>query len=679
MIPTRPLFWNIDGHGAMYVLLFIALLVFAWGAHRRLLLWRLGRPEKLDFSWQAGLKDLLVYGLLQRRVFRQLGGGLLHGFIFVGFCFLLLATATTALQADFGLPVFQGSWYLFIKWTANLFGSLAIVGLGIAAWRRYGARLGQLDRRADDGLVLMGLFVLLGTGFLLEALRMAAQPAPWDGWALTGYWLSQLFTGWPEASLAGAYRVVWWLHLVLFALLLSYIPYSKLFHILLVPLNIVLRPHEVPGVYPLIDFEDEAIESYGKGAIEEFSRKTLLDSDACVRCGRCEALCPAHRSGKLLSPKNITQKFRAQMEAAGQAVAAVAQQPEDMPELLAAKRQEALEALPALGQEVITPQELWACTTCRSCEAQCPAFVGHVDRLIELRRHAVLMEEPFPEEAKQAFRNLENNGNPWGIGSAKRMEFMRTLGVPTLEDHPQAEYVYWPGCFGAFDARSQRVTMAMVKLLQAAKVDFAVLGGEETCCGDSVRSLGNEYLYTMLASENIELLNSCGVKKIITQCPHCYHTLKYEYPQLGGSYEVLHHTELLAELLQAGRLSLQPFAGESAVYHDSCYLGRYHGIYSEPRRALAGTGLQMKECAHHHEASLCCGAGGGRMWLEEKEGEAMNKLRAAEAAAASASLVVTACPFCLTMLEDGMAALPQETKPPVLDLAEVLANRLIKE
>lgn len=676
MIPTRPLFWNIQGHGAMYALILIALLVFAWGARRHWRLWRLGRPEGEHISWKAGLKDLFVYGLLQRRVFRQTSGGLLHGGIFFGFCFLLLATASTALQADFGLPVFQGGWYLFIKWSANLFGTLAVLGLGLAAWRRYGARLPQLDNRPEDGLILAGLFLLLGTGFLLEALRMAAQPAPWDGWALTGWWLSGFFAGWPEKTLAGLYQLVWWGHLVLFALLLAYVPYSKLFHILLVPLAVLLRPHGVPGVYPLIDFEDESLESYGRGSIEEFSRRTLLASDACVRCGRCEALCPAHRSGKLLSPKAVTQKFRRQMEAAGEALERLPRQSAEAPEQLAEARQQALAALPALGQEVITSQELWACTTCRSCEAQCPAFVGQVDRIIELRRHAVLMEEPFPEEAKQAFRNLENNGNPWGIGSARRQEFLAGLGVPTLEEKPQAEYVYWPGCFGAFDARSQRVTQAMVRLLQAAKVDFAVLGGEETCCGDSARSLGNEYLYTMLAQQNIELLNDSGVKKIITQCPHCYHTLKYEYPQLGGRYEVLHHTELLARLLREGRLSLRPFSGKRAVYHDSCYLGRYHGIYSEPRQALAGAGLTVLECAHHHRESLCCGAGGGRMWLEEKEGEAMNRLRAAEACAASAQLAVTACPFCLTMLEDGMAALEEGQKPQVRDLAEVLADCL---
>lgn len=674
MMPTRAIFWNIEYHMMLYVMLVIAAAIAGYGAYQHYRRWRIGHPEKIEIDVSAGLRDLFTYAVMHKRMMQERYAGIMHVFIMLGFAFLTLATISVFLQQDLGLPVFHGGYYLFIKFTANLFGALAVLGVLMAIYRRYVQKPAQLDNKKDDSVMLCGILAALVTGFLLESVRLAAQNDPWQMYSFVSSGIALLFAGLPYDDLVLMYQTIWWTHVTLIMCLIAYMPYSKLFHVILVPLNIFLRRRDaVPGVFPLIDFEDEEIETYGKNNIEEFSQKTLLDSDVCVRCGRCEAFCPAHRSGKALSPKNITQKFRAAMEAEA-ARLALAEKTAVPASDAGADEDDDVEEKPRF----ITDDELWACTTCRSCEAQCPAFIGHVDRLIELRRNSILMEKPFPDEAKQTFRNLENNGNPWGIGSSKRAEFLESLGVPTLEDNPDAEYLYWPGCFGAFDARNQKVTAALVKLLQAAGVNFAILGEEETCCGDSARNLGNEYLYSMLAESNIDTMNEYGIKKIITQCPHCFHTLKYEYPQMGGHYEVIHHTEFLMKLVAEGKLKFNKMPEATAVYHDSCYLGRYHGIYEAPRRLLGDVMNGVAEMENNHAKSFCCGAGGGRMWLEEKEGEHMNKLRAAEAVKCRTDYIVTACPFCLTMFEDGVNSLDDVPgkKGRVEDLAEILAKQL---
>lgn len=678
-MPTREVYWNIEGEHWLYAFLIIALVIFGYGVYRRIQLWKLGQPEN---RWQdigQGIKDVLVYGFGHKRILKDAYPGIMHFAIFWGFVFLFIATAIITLQTDFKLPIFQGWVYLFVKFTSNLFGLLALIGIVVAAFRRYVQRPNRLDNKPDDAIMLLLLFVILFTGFLIEGARMAAEPDPWSSWGFVGQGLASVLQAmFNESQLLAFHRFLWWFHLILAMGFVAYFPYSKLFHIFLGPANQFMRKRGPIGIPEVIDFEDESIETYGKSQLREFSWKTLFNTDVCLRCGRCQDNCPAYLSGKHLSPKRVIQDMRVLMEETG---AALKEAKKKAAAVQGAEQETAAEGAEewsgrALIGEVIPEDDLWACTTCRSCEQQCPVFIEHVDKTIDMRRNLVLMESRFPSEAQLAFKNMENNGNPWGIGWSTRADFLTGLGVKTYEENPEAEILYWPGCSGAFDARNQKVSAALVKLLQAAKVNFAILGNEEKCCGDSARKLGNEYLFYSLATENIEVMKGYGVKKILTQCPHCFNLLKNEYPQFGGEFEVVHHTEYLKELLNSGKLKLTKGHGKTVTYHDSCYLGRYNEIYEQPRELLKAVGLDIKEMAHTREKSFCCGAGGGRMWLEEHEGERINVMRTNEALALSPDLIGTACPFCLTMINDGIAEKEAGDKVKALDIAEILEQAL---
>lgn len=684
--PTRELYWNIDGHLLIYPVFLVALVFFGYGFYQRYKLWRLGQPEKRLKDVVSGIKDILVHSFAHKRILRDPYPGIMHFFIFWGFVFLVFATAILTIQADFGIMLFTGFLYIFIKLTANAFGLLAVVGIVMAAWRRYITKPDRLDNNKDDGIVLLLIFLILVTGFFIQGVRMAAHHDPWGIYSFAGYLMAPLLENmFSEQTLISLHRVLWWIHLVLAMAFIAYFPYSKLFHILLGPANQFLRNRGPIGIPEKIDFEDESLETYGKSNLREFGWKTLFNTDACIRCGRCQDNCPAYLSGKHLNPKRVIQDMKVHLENMGKAlvekgtpaVAAEGAEVAATSEGAVILHEEDL-GLPALIGEIIPEDDIWACTTCRSCEEQCPVFVEHVDKTVDMRRNLVLMESSFPSEAQLAFRNMENNGNPWGIGWTKRADYLTELGVKTIEENPNPEILYWPGCSGAFDARNQKVSAALVKLLQKAGVNFAILGNEEKCCGDSARRLGNEYLFYSLAMENIEVMNAHGVKKIVTQCPHCLQALKHDYPEFDGKYEVVHHVEYLNELIANGRLQLGSNASSpiKTTYHDSCYLGRYNDIYKEPRNLLQVAGLQVQEMAHTFEKSFCCGAGGGRMWLEEHDGERINVMRTDEALAIGAELVGTACPFCLTMIDDGTKERDVEDKVKVLDIAEILAEKI---
>lgn len=715
--PTRELYWNISGYWIMYLLFLAVVACFVFFFYRRYRLWKLGTPKELQGSVKERLLGAVADVFTQRRVVREKGPGIMHLAIFWGMLFCILATTFVALQADFGLQILYGDFYLyFISLAVDLAGFVCIVGVVIALVRRLGKFNKNLENEPADVLMLVLLLVILVTGFVTEGLRIVGTNDPWAYWSPIGYVFSLMFENLDEGALSLAHQITWWAHMGLAFAFLATFTYTKMVHALFIPGNAYFRSLEAKGTLEPVDFEDEDLETMGVRCLEEFTWKDIYDTQACIRCGRCQANCPASLSEKELSPKNLIQNMRASSEKRGSVLLNTVSQ-EELDELkeweetqtasdklnessleektkedkspsederkkyaqikkrakkpVRTEEQEEMLDQPVVG-EVISEDALWQCTTCRSCAEQCPARIDQPEKILKLRTYQVSMESAFPSEAQQAFRNMETNGNPWGIGWQKRADWAKDLDVPTLEENPDAEYVYWPGCSGAFDARSRKVATAFVSLLKEAGVNFAIIGNAEKCCGDSARRLGNEYVYYLLASENIETLNSYGVKKIVTQCPHCMHALSVDYPQMGGNYEVIHHSQLLADLVSQGKLHPSKCDFDTVTYHDSCYLGRYHDIFEQPRDVLKSTGAQIVEMNRNHSRSFCCGAGGGHMWLEEKEGSRINNMRAQQALDTKAEALVTACPFCLTMLSDGIAA--QDKQIPVKDTAEILLD-----
>ena len=591
-----------------------------------------------------------------------------------------------------------------------------------------------LESKPGDYAVLGALLAIGVTGFLLEGLRIAGTDDPWCAWSPVGVACAGLFAGWSAAQIGAVHAGLWYFHMALAFGLIAYWTYSKLVHVLLVPAGVYWRSLAPKGELPFIDMEDEGLLTMGAGTLEELTWKDLFDTQACIRCNRCQEACPAFAVGKPLSPKALMQDLGAALEQRGpivyrvrkeaakaardaaseaaaqgaggagaEAVGAASPTLAPAADLLAAAElTEAERAIVdrTLVGDVIAPEALWSCTTCGACMEVCPAFLEHTPKIVKMRTYQVSMESAFPPEAQATFRNLEHNGNPWGVGWQTRTRWAEGLDVPTLAEHPDAEYLYWPGCSGAFDARNRKVSEALVALLREAGVDFAILGNEEKCCGEAARRMGNEFVYFMLASENIATLNASGVKKIIVQCPHCYQALARDYPQLGGTYEVIHHGELLARLVEEGRLprldgpakapareddaasgtapapaaAAAPGTPARVCFHDSCYLGRYQDVYDEPRAVVRAAGAQVVEMERHGANSFCCGAGGGRMWLEEGAGERVNVARTAQALATGPDMVACACPFCLTMLSDGMVS--ADATVPVRDIAELYRGAL---
>jgi Fe-S oxidoreductase/nitrate reductase gamma subunit len=651
-MPTRTLYWNVTWYWLMYPLLAGALAVFAYGFYRHCRVWLQGTPRKRRHRFWAGVGDVVMFGFGHRRTAAEVYPGVMHLLMFWGAILLVFATVVVALQADFGVAVFRGDLYLLIKATANVFGLLVLVGIALAAWRRYVLRPKRLDNTADDAVTLTLLALILVTGFLVEGARMAAVPDPWAAWGFVGRWLSgPLGSAFSASGLLIFHRSLWWFHLALVLGLVAYLAYSKMIHLLLAPANQFIRPRGAIGVPEAIDFEDESIESYGIAALRDLPRKTLFDADVCLRCGRCQDNCPATASGKHLNPKAAIQDIRALMT----------QTPRPAPD-----------APTRLLGQVIPENDVWSCTTCRACEAACPVFVEHVDKTVEMRRNLVLMEGRFPAQARLVFDNLEVNGNPLGESVLVRGDHLRKLGVPSLAEKSDAQILYWPGCAGALDARNQQTSGALVHLLRSAGVSFATLGSEERCCGEPARRMGNEYLFQTLATSNVQAMQAHGVRKIVTACPHCFNMLKNEYPQLGGDYEVLHHTEFLLQLIAGGRLRVAAGARKKVAYHDPCYLGRYNGIYQQPRSLLTAAGLDLVELPRRRAKAFCCGGGGGRMWLEEDEGERIGNLRADEILGVSPDVVAVACPYCLVMLRDGVDARSTDERVEVRDIADIL-------
>lgn len=654
MTPMREVYWNIPGHLFLYLLFFPFLVVYVYGIYRHTRMILMGEPAAVLGSMWDRLKGVVEDAVLQRRIAKDTVSGLLHRSISWGFAVLFIATCLVALQDYLGIPTLRGSFYLyFMSLTVDLFGLAAIAGVLIALARRYGLRPDRLllPRLAKSYDVLLTLLlIILVTGFLIEGLRIAATADPWGRWSPGGWLASALFRGTEQARQVVLHRVLWWFHATMAFTFIAYLPYGVGMHVTSAAANILLKSLEGSGVLRPIDLDRAT--RFGAGAIDQFTWKDLLDLEACTECGRCQQACPAWTTGKPLTPKGVIIDLRDHMRLIAEG--------EDSRKMVG---------------EVISHDVLWACTTCGACHQECPIFIEPIPKIVEMRRHLVMEEADFPETMQQALRSLEERGHPFRGTSATRTDWARGLGVKTVAENGRPEILYWVGCTAAFDERNQQVAAAFAKLLLRAEVDFAILGEEERCTGDPARRIGNEYLFQTLARENIAILNGYGIKKIVTTCPHGFNTLKNEYPKLGGSYEVVHHTQLLADLVKEGRLRPEKPIDGVVSFHDPCYLGRHNGIYDPPRQLLGAIpGLTVKEMGRCREGSFCCGAGGGLMWFEEKIGKRVSWERTEEALALQPQVLASACPFCLIMFEDALKVKDAIGRTRPLDVAELMAQ-----
>jgi Fe-S oxidoreductase/nitrate reductase gamma subunit len=669
---TREIFFNIHSAALfVYILAIIVVAIFVWGLYQRICLWKVGKKENRTDQIRKRIKSVLWFGLGHRRILDEAYPGIFHLLLFWGFVILFLGTAVIFLQYDILKPIFKyfflyGDFYLWFSLILDVSGALAIIGALLALYRRFILKPKRLDNIFDDGFSLILISLVLVTGFITEGFRIAATRPYFEVWSFFGWQLAKLFNpSWTEnSSLLFWHKIFWWIHVGIAFFFIGYLAYSKLLHIFSSSLSQFFRSLKPLGALkPIPDMENA--ETFGVSKVEEFTWRQLLDADACTRCGRCQDNCPAYLSEKPLSPKKIIQDLKSNLVLSKRILS-------NNPE-----KKDSENKRPALIGESILEDELWACTTCFACQQTCPVFVEHVDKVVDMRRYLVLMESKFPQEVKLVFKNMETNYNPWALGFASRGDWAKDLGVKILSEDKNVDILCWVGCAGSFDDRNKKVSRAMVKILQTAKINFGILGSEEKCCGETARRLGNEYLASILIQGNIEVLKHYGIKKILTTCPHGYNTFKNEYPQFGGEFEVIHHTDFILDLLKNGKIKTDKKLSEGLVYHDSCYLGRYNQIYDSPRDILKSVSSgKFFEMEKRKEKSFCCGAGGGRMWMEEKLGRRINQLRVEQAKKTSAQTIATACPFCLTMLGDGIKEKNWEEVLKAKDIAELVAECL---
>lgn len=657
-----------------------AFYLFGYVVYQRYQYIRLGKPVEFELNFGERFREILINVFGQKKLLKDMKSGIMHVIMFYGFIIIQFGAIDLfwkGLQKGGHLPL--GPLYGPFLFLQEITTFLVLAATLYAFYRRYIEKLARLKRNFKSGLVIIFL-----TTLMFSILMAAGFEKIWLGHGSDVYTpisssIASLFGGLSSEIAGGIFYVFWWLHALVLFTFLVYVPQSKHFHLLMGPVNVFLKRQQPPAKLSMIDFEDESVEEYGVGKITDFTQKQLIDLYACVECGRCTSMCPASGTGKMLSPMQLIVKLRDHLTEQGAAITSKA--PWVPTFAFASANQAALEAAtgsegPSLIGDVITEQEIWACTTCRNCEDQCPVMNEHVDKIVDMRRYLVMTQGKMNGEASRTFSNIERQGNPWGISKKDRNKWTEDseVPVPTVKEEKEFEYLFFVGSMGAYDNRSQKISRALVKLLTQAGVKFAVLGNKEKNSGDTPRRMGNEFLFQQLAADNIAQFEKNDVKKIITIDPHAFNTFKNEYPDLGFKAEVHHHSEVLADLVKDGRLKPTKEVKERITYHDSCYLGRYNGVYSAPRYILSQIpGIELVEMKRSHENAMCCGAGGGMMWMEEHEGTRVNVARTEQALEVNPTMIGSACPYCLTMLSDGTKAKEVEDHVQTMDIAEILA------
>ncbi|TJY42835.1 (Fe-S)-binding protein [Cohnella pontilimi] len=699
------------------LLLFLAvtgygLYLFYKTVYHRWLYVKLGQPSDFKEMGKGRWAEFLSQVFGQKKLLKDPKSGMMHIVVFYGFIILQFGALDLIIKGLTGgrhhLPV-PGYEVFGLLQEITVF--LILAAIAYAGYRRYGEKLARLKKGWKPSIVLYLIFFLM-----LSVLLSLGMERVWLGLESSGYapissGIAAVFQGVSTNAAHALFMVFWWAHLLILLSFLVYVPQSKHFHIITAPVNIWFRRKEPVGRLRKLDLENEEAESFGVGKIEDFTQKQMMDFYACVECGRCTNVCPASNTGKVLSPMHLITKLRDHLQEKG---AAVTGKTPWVPEFVFAggssahafdtssahevewnldgitdirptlawqkhtwvEQRKKPEELELIG-DVMTEDEIWACTTCRNCEDQCPVGNEHVDKIVDLRRHLVLMQGSMPHEGQRALQNIERQSNPWGLNRNDRAKWtgeVEGVQVPTVKENPDFEYLFFVGSMGSYDLRSRKISRAFARLLNESGVSFAILGNEEKNSGDTPRRMGNEMLFQQLAMENIATFQRYGVRKIVTACPHTFNTFKNEYPEFGlEGVEVYHHTQLLDRLIKEGKLNPKHEVKERITYHDSCYLGRYNNVYDEPRNVLrAIPGVELAEMERSRENGMCCGAGGGMMWMEEKSGKRVNLARTEQALAVNPTVISSACPYCLTMVEDGTKMKEVEESVKARDIAEIL-------
>jgi Fe-S oxidoreductase len=685
----------------IFVLIFLgALIIFGIRAGKLVALLASARPEDRTDHIDDRIGSIFLGVLGQSGVLRDPIPGLAHFFTFWGFIVIQFGLLNLILGAFNGSLPLLGDNRTFAS-VLDAFVILVAIALIVFAIRRGIFRPKQLESSTHgpwDGFIILGLILaVIVTLALVEGFEYAASNGA--AWSPIGVFMAPLLGKLDQSDSIFWYRAFWWLHICTVLYFLTYLPGSKHLHLMATPFNVFFKSYKPKGALPLLENIEER-EDYGVSKPEQFTWKQLLDGYACTECGRCNTVCPASNTGKPLFPKEIILGakeglFEHGNEILGKDSLFTKLSPNETGSYHVAPGAEPK----ALIEGIIPKEALWSCTTCMACMEICPVNIEHVPKIVDMRRSLVMEESDFPSEVTSLFNNIERNGNPWEISSDKRAEWAAGLDIPLMSENPDADVLYWVGCMGSFDRRNQQVATAVAKVLKAAHVNFAILGPEESCTGDPARRIGNEYLWQMQAQMNIETLNNYGFntagqnghasgngstpaatkhRTIITACPHCFNTIKNEYPQLGGNYEVVHHSVFIDALIRDEKLKLpENFDKRKLTYHDPCYIGRYNDVYDEPRRVLNVLNNNgITEMRRHRNKSFCCGGGGGRVWMEERIGKRVNQTRINEALETEAEVLAAACPFCITMFEDGVKGVEAEDKMKIEDISEIVARAI---